>query len=158
MMEYELFIYTKLTYEELLNEDERSFKLFFNKEMNIIQTEESVYMGMDKFSFSIELDEQSDIDFVSDNYQINVNTYFSIEVYNKTFDKGILEALQLMGMLLEKSTSVLFLEIGNRQLFRKEQGQLWINNNLEDYQKEYLNAETIHLLSSSFKEKKMKMM
>ncbi|WP_461733356.1 hypothetical protein [Enterococcus sp. LJL128] len=157
-MEYELFIYTKLTYEELLNEDERSFKLFFNKEMNIIQTEESVYMGMDKFSFSIELDEQSDIDFVSDNYQINVNTYFSIEVYNKTFDKGILEALQLMGMLLEKSTSVLFLEIGNRQLFRKEQGQLWINNNLEDYQKEYLNAETIHLLSSSFKEKKMKMM
>ncbi|MGC6767889.1 hypothetical protein [Enterococcus sp. LJL51] len=158
MMEYELFIYTKLTYEELLKEVERSFKLFFNKEMNIIQTEESVYMGMDKFSFSIELDEQSDIDFVSDNYQINVNTYFSIEVYNKTFDKGILEALQLMGMLLEKSTSALFLEIGDRQLFRKEQGQLWINNNLEDYQKEYLNAETIHLLSSSFKEKKMKMM
>lgn len=156
-MEFELFLFLNKDYYEMIDMVEQIFTNFYGGKVKIIKSEGEFYIGTKYFSFSIEQDDKSDIEFVKKNYDIKVNEYITIEVFNKTFDDGILEALKVMKVLLDVSTNALFLEIGDRQLFRKEDGQLWINTDLEDYQKEYLAPATLEFLSNNYKLKKMEM-
>ncbi|WP_321383095.1 hypothetical protein [uncultured Enterococcus sp.] len=156
-MEFELFLFSNRDYCEMIDMVEQIFTNFYGGKVKIIKSEDEFYIGTKYFSFSIEQDDKSDIEFVKKNYDIKVNEYITIEVFNKTFDDGILEALKVMKVLLDGSTNALFLEIGDRQLFRKEDGQLWINTDLEDYQKEYLTPATLESLSNNYKLKKMEM-
>lgn len=156
-MEFEFFLFLNRNYKEMIDMVENIFTKSYEREIKVVKSECEFYIGTKYFSFTIEKDAKSDIEFVEKNYDMKLNKYITVEVFNRTFDDGILEVLKIMKEFLDISENALFLEIGDRQLFRKENGQLWINMDLEDYQKEYLNPIMLNYLSNHYKFKKMKM-
>lgn len=78
-------------------------------------------------------------------------------MFGNTFDQGIKSLFKVIGKLIEQSGgNLLFLENGSDQLLKKENGQLIVNSDLDQYQIRYLTPNLINLLNHSYIEGKLK--
>jgi len=64
---------------------------------------------------------------------------------------------EVIGKLLKQcGGNLLFLENGSNQLLRKENGQLIVNSDLDQYQIKYLTPSLLSLLDHPYIERKLK--
>ncbi|WP_055107055.1 hypothetical protein [Paenibacillus ihumii] len=108
------------------------------------------------FSISIETNDISGIDFLREDYGMDIDTELRIQLYGKTFYEGLEVLFKAIGILMrEIKGDMFFLENGTDQLFRKSGDILIINNDLDQYQKKYLTKKLIDLLCHPYIEKNL---
>lgn len=128
-MEYELFIFS-------IYDEEYTTKLFIDVAKDIVETDlkmenhdgTSIYVGCGLFSINVEIEDISDLEFIRNNYGVNINLGIDIQVYNKTFDKGITETMEVIGGVLKRiQGDILLLSNGSTQVLKREKGILSVN-------------------------------
>lgn len=105
---------------------------------------------------ALEIDDISDIAFVRNHYNLNVNQCIRIQLFGNTFYQGLEYLFKVIGKIINKiDGNLLFLENGSDQLLRKENGQLIVNNDLNQYQKRYLTKSLLGVLDHSYIEDRL---
>lgn len=156
-MDFELFLESKLPSKSLAEVIESSIINLLNEKVSVQNDEEEIVIGTDFFSLALELEDISDINFVRTHYDLDVDTCIRVQLFGNTFDHGIKSLFKVIGKLIEQSDgNLLFLENGSDQLLRKENGQLIVNSDLDQYQVKYLTPSLINLLNHSYIEGKLK--
>lgn len=75
----------------------------------------------------------------------------TIQKISNTFYPGLEYSFKVIGEIMKKiDGNLLFLENGSDQLLRKENGQLIVNDDLNQYQKRYLTKNLLGLLGHSY--------
>lgn len=132
-MEYELFLFS--TYDakyiaRMLVESDNSLDF----EMKIYEGSR-IYIGCELFCMNLEIEDISDLDFIRENYGVNVNLCIDFQVYNKTFNLGVTQMLKVVGGLLSRiQGDVLLLGNSSTQILRREKDILYVNN-IEEFAK-----------------------
>lgn len=107
-------------------------------------------------SISIETNDISGIDFLREDYGIDIDSELRIQLYGKTFYEGLEVLFKTIGILMKEiKEDMFFLENGTDQLFRKDGDILTINNDLDQYQKKYLTEKLLRLLCHPYIEKNL---
>lgn len=154
-MDYELFIFTELSIESLTEIIQRLIT-DSDEEVSIHYNEEEVTIGSAYFSLALEIEDISDISFIRQHYNLDVNVCIRVEIFGKTSYQGFDLLFKVIGGLLtEMECNLLFLENGSYQLLRRENGQLYINNHLDEYQVKYLTQDRLDLLNQTYVEKRL---
>ncbi|MFB8372259.1 hypothetical protein [Paenibacillus taichungensis] len=153
-MEYELFLKTNMDLNSLGELIRRYTVEFVDEEVSFHSNEEEIVIGVTFFSFFLEIEDISDIAFVRNHYNLDVNVCIRVQLYGSTFYKGIEKLFKVIGKLIRHiNGNLLFLEDGSAQLLRMESGQLMVNNSLNQYQVKYLTSSLLCLLNCSYIEK-----
>jgi len=156
-MDFELFLESNLPSKSLAEVIESIIVNLLNEKVSAQNDEEEIVIGTGYFSLALELEDISDINFVRTHYDLDVNTCIRVQLFGNTFDHGIKSLFKVIGKLIEQSSgNLLFLENGSDQLLRKENGQLIVNSDLDQYQIKYLTPNLISLLNHSFIERKLR--
>lgn len=130
-MEYELFLYS--TYEA-----EYIAKLLLDLDTSLdftmkVYEGSRVFMGCSFFSMNIEIEDTSDLGSIIDNYGLEVNLCIDFQVFNKTFDTGIMYMLETIGKILSQiKGDALLLSNYSTQVLRRENEVFYVNN-IEDF-------------------------
>lgn len=99
------------------------------------------------FTLFIETDDIIGVDDVREEYGLGINTEIRIQLFGKTFEKGIEVLFNIFGnILMTFNPDMVFVENGTDQIFRKENDNVIINTKLDQYQKKYLSNKIITLL------------
>lgn len=150
-MDFELFLENDSSIKELVGVIEKYIINLLNEKVSVQNDEEEIVIGTEYLSLAIELEDISDINFVRNHYDLDVNTCIRIQLFGNTFDRGIILLFKIIGKLLKEcSGNLLFLENGSDQLLRKEHGQLIVNSDLDQYQMKYLIPSLLSLLEHSY--------
>lgn len=150
-MDYELFLGSNLSCESLAEKIERIIIEFVNEKVSVHNDEEEIVIGTEYFSLALEIEDISDIGFVRKHYDIDVNACIRVQLFGNTFYQGVELLFKVMGNLMKQiGGNLLFLENGSDQLLRKENGQLIVNNDLDQYQIKYLTTNRLSLLDHSY--------
>jgi len=150
-MDYELFLGSNLSCESLAEKIERIIIEFVNEKVSVHNDEEEIVIGTEYFSLALEIEDISDIGFVRKHYDIDVNVCIRVQLFGNTFYQGVELLFKVIGNLMKQiGGNLLFLENGSDQLLRKENGQLIVNNDLDQYQIKYLTTNRLSLLDHSY--------
>lgn len=156
-MDFELFLESNLSCKSLAEVIEQIIINFLNEKVSIQKDEEEIVIGTEYFSLALELEDISDINFVRTHYDLDVNICIRVQLFGNTFDQGITSLFKVIGKLLKQcGGNLLFLENGSDQLLRKENGQLIVNSDLDQYQIKYLTPSLLSLLDHPYIERKLK--
>jgi hypothetical protein len=99
------------------------------------------------FTLDIETEDIISIDFLREEYGMEINVEIEIQLFGKLFEEGLEVLFKIFGnILLAFNTDMVFVENGTDQIFRKENATLIINTKLDQYQKKYLSNKIITLL------------
>ncbi|MFD1905331.1 hypothetical protein ACFSQ7_16620 [Paenibacillus rhizoplanae] len=123
-----------------------------NEEVSVHNDEEEIVIGTEYFALALELVDISDIKFVRNHYQIDVSICIRVQLFGNTLDQGLEIMFKVIGKILKTVCwePLVFLEDGSDQLIRKENGQLIINSDLNQYQIKYLTQSLLNLLDHSY--------
>lgn len=155
-MDCELFLLSNLSHKSLGETLERITNEFVNEKVSVNYNEEEIYIGSEYFSLALEIEDTSDIVFVRNYYNLDVNVCIRVQLFGKTFYHGLELLFKIIGKLMKQNDgNLLFLEAGSDQLLRKENGKLIINNDLDQYQSKYLTTSLLNLLDHPYIEKKL---
>ena len=150
-MDCELFLHSNISYKSLGEMLERITNEFVNQKVSVNLNEEEIYIGSEYFSLALEIEDISDIAFVRNHYNLDVNVCIRVQLFGKTFYAGLELLFKIIGKLMKQiDGNLLFLEDGSDQLLRKENGKLIINNDLNQYQAKYLTTSLLCLLDHPY--------
>ncbi|WP_341281080.1 hypothetical protein [Paenibacillus sp. FSL H8-0537] len=103
------------------------------------------------FTMDIEIDDITSIDYIREEYKMEINAEIGIQLFGKTLEEGLDVLFQIFGnILIEFNPDMVFVENGTDQLFRKENDNVIINTDLDQYQKKYLSSKLINYLKTPF--------
>ncbi|WP_339310601.1 hypothetical protein [Paenibacillus sp. FSL M7-0896] len=155
-MNFELFLESDLNVESLSEVIREIICTDLNEEVSVHNDEEEIVIGTEYFALALELVDISDINFVRNHYQIDVNICIRVQLFGNTLDQGLEILLKFIGKILKQYVgNLLFLEDGSDQLIRKQNGQLIINSDLNQYQVKYLTPSLLNLLDHSYVKEKL---
>lgn len=155
-MDYELFLLSNVSNNSLGEMLERFTTEFANKKASFSCNDEEIVIGSELFSLALEIEDVSDIAFVRNHYNLDVNVCIRIQLFGNTFYQGLELLFKIMGRLMRHiDGNLLFLEDGSAQLLRIENGQLIVNNALDQYQTKYLTTSLLRLLDRPYIEKEL---
>ncbi|GEB34992.1 hypothetical protein [Brevibacillus parabrevis] len=155
-MDYELFLRSNVGNNSLGEMLERFTTEFANKKASFSCNDEEIVIGSELFSLALEIEDVSDIVFVRRHYNLDVNVCIRIQLFGNTFYQGLELLFKVMGKLIRHiDGNLLFLEDGSAQLLRIENGQLFVNNALDQYQAKYLTTSLLSLLDRPYIEKEL---
>lgn len=155
-MEYELFLLSNVSNNSLGEMLERFTTEYANKKASLSCNDEEIVIGSELFSLALEIEDISDIAFVRNHYNLDVNVCIRIQLFGNTFYQGLELLFKIMGRLIRHvDGNILFLEDGSAQLLRIENGQLIVNNALDQYQTKYLTTSLLSLLDRPYIEKEL---
>jgi len=99
------------------------------------------------FVIDIETEDITSIDFLREEYKLNINTELRIQLFRQSFEEGLSVLFRIFGALLNAfNPDMVFLENGTDLLFKKEHDQVLVNTNLDPYQRKYLSPALIESL------------
>ncbi|MFE0558483.1 hypothetical protein ACFW1P_21440 [Paenibacillus sp. NPDC058910] len=155
-MDCELFLESNLSSKSLAEIIQKIVAESVNQNVSLHNNEEEIVISTEFFSLALEIDDISDIAFVRNHYNLNVNQCIRIQLFGNTFYQGLEYLFKVIGKIMNKiDGNLLFLENGSDQLLRKENGQLIVNNDLNQYQKRYLTKSLLGLLDHSYIEDRL---
>lgn len=155
-MDYELFLRSNLDHNSLGKLLERYTTEFVNGSASFNSNDEEIVIGSDFFSLTLEIEDISDITFVQQHYNLDVNVSIRTQLFGSTFSEGIEYIFRIISKLMKHTEgNLLFLEDGSTQLLRMEKGLLTVNNQLDEYQTKYLTSSLLLLLDSPYVEKEL---
>lgn len=155
-MDYELFLLSNISHHSLGEMLEKFTTEYANKKATLSGNGEEIVIGSDLFSFAIEIEDISDIDFVKNHYNLDVNVCIRVQLFSNTFYQGLELLFKIIGRLIRHiAGNLLLLEDGSAQLLRMENGQLIVNNALDQYQTKYLTTSLLSLLNCYYIEKEL---
>lgn len=155
-MDFELFLESNFSCKPLAEIIEKTIVNLLNEKVSIQNDEEEIVIGTDYFSLALELEDISDINFVRTHYDLDINICIRVQLFGNTFDQGIKSLFKVIGSLLKQcGGNLLFLENGSDQLLRRENGQLIVNSDLDQYQIKYLTPNLLSSLDHSYFEGKL---
>ncbi|WP_152392602.1 hypothetical protein [Paenibacillus guangzhouensis] len=154
-MDFELFLESNLSCKSLAEVIEKIIVNILNEKVSVQNDEEEIVIGTENFSLALELEDISDINFVRTHYDLDVNICIRVQLFGNTFYQGLESLFKVMGKFIKQcGGNMLFLENGSDQLLRKENGQLIVNSDLDQYQIKYLTSSLLSLLDHSYIEGK----
>ncbi|UQZ35501.1 hypothetical protein C2I18_19415 [Paenibacillus sp. PK3_47] len=156
-MDLQLFIQSDVSNKSLAEAIENIIISILDEKVSVHNDEEESVIGTDYFSLALELEDISDIEFVRTHYDIDVNRCIRVQLFGNTFYQGLESLFAFMGKIIKQCAgNLLLLENGSDQLLRKENGQLIVNHDLDQYQKKYLTSSLLGLLDHSYAEGELK--
>ena len=118
---------------------------------NVTYYENSSRLSCKYFTMDIETEDITSIDFLREEYKMEIDTEVGIQLFGKTFEEGLEVLFQIFGkILIAFNPDMVFIENGSDQLFRKENHTVIINSDLDQYQKKYLSSKLINHLKTPF--------
>jgi hypothetical protein len=155
-MDFELFLESKLSCSALAEVIEKIIIKILNEKVSVYSDEEEIVIGTEYFSLVLELEDISDISFVRSHYDLDVNISIRVQLFGDTFYQGLEALIKIIGKLIKQyGGNLLFLENGSDQLLRKENGQLIVNSDLDQYQIKYFTPSLLSLLDYAYIEEKL---
>ncbi|MFD0588491.1 hypothetical protein ACFQZE_10795 [Paenibacillus sp. GCM10027627] len=155
-MNYELFLQTNVGNHSLAELIERFTTEFANKKASFNCNDEEIVIGTELFSLALEIEDISDIAFVNNHYNLDINVCIRIQLFGNTLNQGLELLFKVMGKLIKHiDGNLLFLEDGSAQLLRIENGQLIVNNSLDQFQIKYFTTSLLSLLERPYIEKEL---
>lgn len=155
-MDYELFLLSNVDNHSLGEMLERFTTEYANKKASLSCNDQEIVIGSELFSLALEIEDISDIAFVRNHYNLDVNVCIIIQLFGNTFYQGLELLFKIMGRIIRHiDGNLLFLEDGSAQLLRIENGQLIVNNALDQYQRKYLTTSLLSLLDRPYIEKEL---
>lgn len=155
-MDYELFLLSNVDINSLGEMLERFTTEYSNKKASLSCDDEEILIGSELFSLALEIEDISDISFVRNHYNLDVNVCIRIQLFGNTFYQGLELLFKIMGRLIKHiDGNLLFLEDGSAQLLRIENGQLIVNKALDQYQTKYLTTSLLSLLNYPYIEREL---
>ncbi|WP_138755667.1 hypothetical protein [Paenibacillus sinopodophylli] len=149
-MDFELFLESNLSCESLVEVIEKIIINILKEKVSVHNSEEEIVIGTEYFSLTLELEDISDIGFVRNHYDLDVNICIRGQLFGITFYQGLEALIKVIGNIIKQcSGNLLFLENASHQLLRRENGQLVVNNELDQYQINYLTPSLLSLLDHS---------
>lgn len=144
-MDCTLFLVTNLDQETL---KKTIYSIVCNAvEDKVTDYEEFSRLSCKYFTLDIETEDIVSLDFIREEYKMEINTEIRIQLFGKSFEKGLEVLFNIFGNILAAFTpDMVFVENGTDQLFRKENDTVIINTKLDQYQTKYLSNEMINLL------------
>jgi hypothetical protein len=99
------------------------------------------------FTLDIETEDIINVDFIREEYKMEINVYNGIQLFEKLFEEGLEVLFGIFGNILWAfNPDSVFVENGTDQIFRKEDASIIINTKLDQYQRKYLSNHLITLL------------
>ncbi|WP_254329023.1 hypothetical protein [Paenibacillus sp. MZ03-122A] len=144
-MDCALFLVSNLDYEVL----KRTIYKIVGETVteNVTYYENYSRLSCKYFTMDIETEDITSIDFLREEYQMEIDTEIGIQLFGKTFEEGLEVLFQIFsGILIAFNPDMVFVENGTDQLFRKENDTVIINTELDQHQKKYLSSTLINLL------------
>lgn len=155
-MDFELFLETNLGYQSLADALQKLIINILNEKASVHHSKEEIFIGTEYFTLAIEIEDISDIAFVKKHYNLDVNVGIRVQLFGNTFYQGLEFLFRIMGTYMKQfNGNLLFLENGSDQLLRKENGQLFVNHDLDPYQIKYLTKSLLRLLEHPYIEEKL---
>ncbi|WP_405155356.1 hypothetical protein [Paenibacillus sp. FSL K6-0108] len=155
-MDYELFLKSKLDRNSLGKLIEQSVTESVVEKDSFQSNEEEIVIGSRFFTLHLEIEDISDITFVQQHYNLDVNVCIRTQLFGSTFSEGIEYIFRIISKLMKHTEgNLLFLEDGSTQLLRMENGLLTVNNQLDEYQTKYLTSSLLLLLDRPYIEKEL---
>lgn len=155
-MDFELFLLSDVDKNSLGELLERFTTEYANKKALLECNDVEIVIGSELFSLALEIEDISDINFVRNHYNLDVNICIRIQLFGNAFYQGLELLFKIMGRLIKHTNgNLLFLEDGSAQLLRMENGQLFVNNALDQYQTKYLTTSLLSLLECPYIEKEL---
>lgn len=155
-MDFELFLESNLSCKSLAENIQKEIIDTLNEKISVHNDEEEIVIGTEYFSLAFEIEDISDITFVRNHYNLDVSICIRVQIFGNTFNQGLESFFKIMGKIMKLyGGNLLFLENGSDQLLRKENGQLIVNNDLDQYQIKYLSTGLLSLLHHPYSEKKL---
>ncbi|MCX7569208.1 hypothetical protein OS242_04485 [Tumebacillus sp. DT12] len=155
-MDFELFLESNLSCKSLAEVIQKKINDALNEKISVHYDEEEIVIGTEYFSLAFEIEDISGIDFVRNHYNLYVNVCIRVQLYGNTFYQGLEYLFKIMGKIMKGCCgNLLFLENGSDQLLRKENGQLIVSNDLDQYQIKYFTADRLSLLDHPYIEEKL---
>ncbi|MGE6575798.1 hypothetical protein [Paenibacillus xylanexedens] len=155
-MDYELFLQNKLDRNSLGELIEQYVTESVVEKASFQCNEEEIVIGSRFFTLHLEIEDISDITFVRQHYNLDVNVCIRTQLFGSTFSEGIEHIFRIISKLIKHTEgNLLFLEDGSTQLLRMENGLLVVNNRLDEYQTKYLTPSLLLLLDRPYIEKEL---
>jgi hypothetical protein len=155
-MDYELFLQSKLDRNSLGKLIEQYVTESVVEKVSFQSNEEEIVIGSRFFTLHLEIEDISDITFVRQHYNLDVNVCIRTQLFGSTFSEGIEHIFRIISKLIKHTEgNLLFLEDGSTQLLRMEIGLLAVNNRLDEYQTKYLTPSLLLLLDRPYIEKEL---
>ncbi len=155
-MDFELFLESSLSHKSLAEFIEKIIIDNLNEKVSVHNNDEEIVIRTEYFSLALEIEDISDITFVRNHYDLDINVCIRVQLFGDTFYQGLEFLFRIVGKYMKQfAGSLLFLENGSDQLLRKENGQLIVNNDLDQYQIKYLTTNLLNLLDHSYNEEKL---
>lgn len=150
-MDYELFLQSKLDRDSLGKLVEQYVTESVVEKASFQSNEEEIVIGSKFFTLHLEIEDISDITFVRQHYNLDVNVCIRTQLFGSTFSEGIEKIFNIISKLIKHNEgNLLFLEDGSTQLLRMENGLLAVNNQLDEYQTKYLTPSLLRLLDRPY--------
>ncbi|CAM4446934.1 hypothetical protein [Paenibacillus tarimensis] len=103
------------------------------------------------FTIDIETEEIISLDFIREEYGMQINSEIRIQLFGKAFHNGLEQLFRIFGGIINSfNPDMVFLENGTDQLFRKEKNMVIVNTKLDDNQQKYLSPKIIGYLNCSY--------
>lgn len=116
-------------------------------EDKVINYENFSRLSCKYFTLDIETEDIISLDFLKEEYGMEINAEIGIQLFRKSFEEGLEVLFKIFGNILKEfNPDMVFVENGTDQLFRKENDTVIINKKLDQYQEKYLSNEIISLL------------
>ena len=116
-------------------------------EDKVVDYEKFSRLSCKYFTLDIETEDIISLDFIRKEYGMEINTEIGIQIFGRSFEKGLEVLFNIIGNILAAfNPDMVFLENGTDQLFRKENDTVIINTKLDQYQIKYLSNKIISLL------------
>ena len=155
-MDYELFLSSNLSCNSLADIIRSKIAGSVNEDITVHINEEEIVIGIKYFSLALEIKDISDITFIRRHYDLDVNVCIRVQLFGSTFYQGMEVLFKVIGDLMRQlGGNLLFLENGSDQLLRKENGQLMVNSDLDQYQVKYLTKGLLSFLGRSYIKEKL---
>ncbi|PQP83262.1 hypothetical protein C0Q44_00580 [Paenibacillus sp. PCH8] len=155
-MDYELFLQSKLDRNSLGELIEQYITESVVEKASFQSNEEEIVIGSRFFTLHLEIEDISDITFVRQHYNLDVNVCIRTQLFGSTFSEGIKHIFRIISKLIKHTEgNLLLLEDGSTQLLRMENGLLAVNNRLDEYQSKYLTPSLLLLLDRPYIEKEL---
>ncbi|WP_297430325.1 hypothetical protein [Clostridium sp.] len=133
-MDYELFIFSTYDAQEIGKTLVDLVRNVLKKDVvyKVIENE-YIYIGCGLFGMNIEIEDVSDLEFIRNDCEIDVNLCISIQVSSREPDQGINELFKIIIEFMKYNKgNVLLLANGSEQVLRRD-NQLLILNEEIDY-------------------------
>lgn len=144
-MDCTLFLVTNLDHETLKR---KIYNIVCEAiEDKVTDFQNSSRLSCKYFTLDIETEDIISLDFLREEYGMEINAEMGIQLFGNSFEKGIEILFNIFGnILMAFNPDMVFVENGTDQIFRKENETIIINTKLDQYQEKYLSNKIINLL------------